>query len=653
MTAKLLRLATLCASVVIPLRAQTSVGTALRADITLNGAWQCVLNQPQVIPTSGWTPGRAPALPVSDGTTSIWYQQSLTVPQAWIVPGRRFFIKLGQAGHYAAVYVNGTFAGDHFGQYSPFKVEVTPSIVAGANEIQIYIHDADDTYSERGVTLDQSGCAVDNPNCEGNAFRPAAPTDQERNWVGLTGNITFEWRPACYLSDVYIVPSVQNGTLTANVTVNGLGSGMTAEAQVFDGATSVLSLPNLLVVSGTCSLLAPWTNPTLWEPGHPKLYTLQTTLLQGSQVVDTRYDRFGFREVWVSGKQVLLNGAPLWLTGDYVEKLSPLRYVNDRRPQAFNLFVMESSGFNTVQSHWDDPGASNLDLADEMGLLVVGSFFCDGRPEIQSQIDNLTDWTNTMAGYTSEWVMAERNHPSIVIWRPADVLPQTAPKTTVYPALDAAIQALDSRPIADTVSGTIDTYGQNIQSGSTCDDGSALAATLASETKPLLVKEIYGDFGLSCAPAFFNTIYSEAFGKAVGVIIQQLTLFDGSTFTPSWESQSGLGNRPASGASLPDFNTRTWTPTAFSTQFAALYQSNVGALLHASPTSGDFETALPADSQVAFLLPANGLGNPIGAVADGSTVWLVTPWRGSGNLIFSTQGQDVTQPVTVSAPAPF
>ena len=652
-------------------RAQSGIGASERVSINLNGTWQYVLNQPQSpIPTTGWTPTRVPALPIDDGTASVWYKLDFTVPSNWNQPGRRFFVTLDKAGHYGAVYFNGHFIYDHFGQFSPFTVEVTGNLVFGQNnEIEIYVHKADTVYIRRGVNIDQSTCPSNNPDCIGNAYRAAADTDQERNWVGLAGDISLYWTPGNYISDTEVVTSVRNSKITAYVTAQGTGA-LSARADVLDGSTVVLSLPPQGVTGGVATLQANWSNPVLWGPppyGQPKLYTLRTKLQQNGVTIDTTYTRFGFREVWVQGTRVMLNNQRLWMVGNYTSKLAPIRTVNDRRPQAFNLFIDQDSGFNSLQSHWDDPGQSWLDLADEMGVLVIGSYFCDGRgTNLQSQLDNVDDWTQWEVDTATEWAMARRNHPSLIIWRPTDVLPQGAVQTTVYPQLAGAIRGIDhsNRPFAD--GSDIDYWTQPIENGQTgtCNTDASFIAQIQSETKPLLTKELWGAQTLSCSPGFLSQFYADSFNYgSVGFILQEMQLFVYQPVTPVWFSISGIGNRPASlpyeaSGMLPNWMTGQWTPTAYSPEYAGLYTTYwQPSLFTSSPVSGDYQaTGLPSGVQFAYLAPGVGVGNPSGVIPanDGSgTAWFVVPTTGTFKLTYTVNNQTVSQNVTVTAPPPF
>ncbi len=647
--------------------AQVVVGKAPRAEVNLNGTWGYILNQPQSpIPSSGWINTRIPALPLTDGTVSVWYQRNLTVPLTWNTAGRSFFLKLEKAGHYAAIYVNGSLLGEHFGQFSSFEFDVTSAIIPGQpNLIQIYVHKADTTYVRPGLNLNQSSCPPENPDCMGNAYRASAPVVSERNWVGLVGDITFSWRPTENVSDVFVVSSVRNLTLTANLQINGASPSATVQATVLDGSTPVLSLPPQPVVAGAATLEAPWANPVFWGPapyGQPKLYTLQTQLLESGQVVDTIYTQFGFREIWQVGTTLYLNNQKLYMAGNFCEKLAPIRYMNDRRPQAFMLWVLEQSGMNMIESHWDDAGEPLLQLADEMGVLVVAAFYCDGRPAGQSQVDSVSGWTDWMVSTAQEWTQARRNHPSIIIWRPTDVFPTGVAEASIYPQIAKAVRDEDpsGRPVAD--GSDVDTFVQNIQDayGTECDHGLALESQLARETKPLFTREIYGNFNLPCEASMLKSYYNVSWtDNSAGILQGIMPIYVHTSITPTWFSISGIGNRPTDPQLTTNWMKRNYQLTTYGTQFTNLYKQYVQpALLNTSPTSGDFQApSLPASGvETVFLQSSTDVANPYGVTVadDGSgTAWFVVPLTGAYQMIYTLNGIDISQNVTVMAPNPF
>jgi beta-galactosidase/beta-glucuronidase len=334
--------------------------TPIRMEICLNGAWDTVLNAGgDQIPSAGWSPRRVPAMPITGNppATSIWHRYNVRIPILWIKPERNFLLKIDKAGHYAAVYWNGQRMGEHYGQFSPFEIDVTAALKPGDNEIAIYVHNASGKYARPGVV-------VSDP-MEGNAYRGATDNPAQRNWVGIVGDISLAWRPAAHISDVFVVPSVRKKQLTARIETAGAGAyGATVRAAVLDKSSVLLEMPEKGLTGGAAPELAvPWPDAVLWGPepyGKAKLYVLRTELLRGGKVVDRTFTRFGFREVWVEGKDVLLNGKKLWMAGTYFGKLAPIRYINDRRPEARMLQLMQEAGLDTLHGHWDelgDPGS--------------------------------------------------------------------------------------------------------------------------------------------------------------------------------------------------------------------------------------------------------------------------------------------------------
>ncbi len=530
----------------------TGLAEVPRAKICLNGSWETVFNSPgDKMPAAEWSVRRAPAMPFAGNppTTSVWYRRTIQIPTAWAKADRRFFLSLEKAGHYAAVHWNGRFCGEHYGQYTPFEADVTREMRFGEpNEIAIFVHNASGRYVRPDAEFSDP--------LVGNAYRGATEQDFQRNWVGIVGDIFLGWHPPCYIADVFVIPSVRKRRIEARVEVAGAGSqwpGLTTRAAVLDEGRIVRRLPEKPVAGGgAITLAADWRDPELWGPepyGKAKLYVLRTELMSRGKLVDRCLTRFGFREVWVEGRDALLNGKKLWMAGTYFNKLAPIRYLNDCLAQSRVIQIMQASGLNTLHGHWDELGQTWLDLADEMGMLVLGGFYCDGRPNIQSRAD--PGWLDWMAATCREWVRTFRNHPSIVVWRPADVLPQNlfSQRETVYGRLAEQVRREDgTRPLAD--GSDIAAWGQGAfrdpRNPQVYDDGSRMAERLAASRKPFLTKEIWTGFAdVENLSRFFRVFYEKSFsGGGTGIMVQHLPLIQrAGAFHIEWLSESGLGNR--------------------------------------------------------------------------------------------------------------
>jgi Glycosyl hydrolases family 2, TIM barrel domain len=208
--------------------------------------------------------------------------------------------------------------------------------------------------------------------------------------------------------------------------------------------------------------------------------------------------------------------------------------------------VMQQAGLNTLHGHWDDLGEPWLDLCDEMGMLVLGGMYCDGRPQIQSKAG--PGWDEFMLGSCRRWTRTVRNHPSIVVWRPADsVMPpgaQSPQMTARY--MDVVRQEDGTRPFAtDNEHSEIASHAQSPlknprEPQGEYDDGSVVAQKLAASSRPLLTKEIYAGFrdNVDKLTLFFRQFYEKSWaGRGTGVIVQHIPLIDRATpFKIQWLS---------------------------------------------------------------------------------------------------------------------
>ncbi|HPA19258.1 MAG TPA: hypothetical protein PLU30_16040 [Verrucomicrobiae bacterium] len=61
----------------------------------------------------------------------------------------------------------------------------------------------------------------------------------------------------------------------------------------------------------------------LWAPGSPNLYAALLSLKQGDRIVDSHFTRFGWRQFCIRGSDLLLNGQPIKLIGDFLHPFGP------------------------------------------------------------------------------------------------------------------------------------------------------------------------------------------------------------------------------------------------------------------------------------------------------------------------------------------
>ncbi|WP_260706600.1 glycoside hydrolase family 2 TIM barrel-domain containing protein [Edaphobacter flagellatus] len=643
-----------------------------RMEFCINGRWEISLDDSESrVPSQGWISLRAPARPPivrEQPNKAHWYRCNLVIPPDWAGADRTYFFRIEKLGHYAVLYWNGKRISDHFGQYSPFEADITGHLVPGvANEVVVYVHDASGPYARPGGKISTQK--------QGRAYRGAVIHESDRNWTGIVGDITLGWRPSTHISNVYVIPSVREGKLEVETSTAGPGrpgAGMMIHTTVLDGDRVVLELPER-----SASLVAPvrtqadWHRPILWGPepyGQPKLYSVYTELRSNGLVIDRLLTRFGFREVWIEDRTLFLNGKKLWVSGTYFNKLSALRYLNDSHSQSLMLSIMQQSGLNLLHGHWDCLGTPWLNRCDEQGMLVMAGFFCDGRPDIQSDADS--DWEGWMESTCFDWVRTVRNHPSIVIWRPTDVIPENLwdkPGETVafYSRMAKQVRKLDtSRPLADDTD--IQSWAQGSLKDQSVpgiyDDGSYMAEVMASTNKPFLTKEIYTNFSNVCeVSSFLRLFYEKAYrGGGAGVIVQHIPLIDRENkFHLSWLSESGYGNRDAGSdmdqENLPnwcDSRQPIWTPSVYSRLFSELYTQFLRRKPQATEKKQQGEVLFSGliPNEFVVLMPSKpGRCEPVGLRVSGDgTAWIKDIFPGE----YVLHCQRSLVPIVVSITAP-
>ncbi len=151
-----------------------------------------------------------------------------------------------------------------------------------------------------------------------------------------------------------------------------------------------------------------------WSPEDPKLYALEALLSQDGKPVDDWIDRIGFREITVSGSQILLNGKPLRLRGfNRHEEYASFGQSVPLKAMLQDIQLMRDMGANCVRTcHYpNDPRF--LDLCDEMGLLVWEESHARGLSEEQMKHPLFME---QLRRSTEEMVLQHMNHPSVFIW---------------------------------------------------------------------------------------------------------------------------------------------------------------------------------------------------------------------------------------------
>ncbi len=154
-----------------------------------------------------------------------------------------------------------------------------------------------------------------------------------------------------------------------------------------------------------------------WDVDNPHLYTLQSELFVDGALTDVEYTRFGFRTIdYTSDKGFFLNGRHIKLKGVCLHhdlgSLGSAVHPDAIRRQ---LTLLRSMGVNALRTAHNPPAKVFMDIADEMGFLVMSEIL-DMWTQPKTAYDYARFFNDWIEKDVASWIRRDRNHPSVIMW---------------------------------------------------------------------------------------------------------------------------------------------------------------------------------------------------------------------------------------------
>ena len=363
-----------------------------------------------------------PSYPASwNSVREAWMQRTVHVPAGW--GNDRVILHFEAVAGKAQVFVDGKKVAENFDLFLPFEADVTDLVTPGADfDLRVFVQ-------SQKLFEDRSGV--------GRRTVPAG--SMWGSFIdGIWQDVYLLRRPVVRVDDVYIRPLVSEGILEikarirndgdrkAAVTLSGSivkwlnRSGKTVQEapvpawepgeKALDIAPVKLTLPAGDTLTRTFRI--PAAGLRTWTPDHPDLYVLLLTLGTGRKTLDTKYERFGWREWTLEGGMLCLNGEPYPLRGDSWHFMG-IPQMTRRYAWAWFTAIKGMNG-NAVRPHAQVYPRFYLDLADEMGICVLeetANWASDGGPALE----NPQFWEHSRE-HLRRMVLRDRNHASVFGW---------------------------------------------------------------------------------------------------------------------------------------------------------------------------------------------------------------------------------------------
>jgi beta-galactosidase len=334
-----------------------------------------------------------------------WYRKHFTLNES--DKDKRIYVDFDGAMAYAKVWLNGKYVGEWPYGYTSFRLDLTPYVIIGKENII-------------AVRLDT------------------------KNWDS-------RWYPGAGLyRNVWLVKTSQvhvvyNGLYCTSPEIKKEQAALEIQAEVENDLNepvsvnlnaTVYKLDNKQQPSGdpvvkTGKVMA-WIpaaskhnfvigtyikNPVLWDIEDPELYKIVVNVFKGDEAADVVETNFGFRTLnftardgfYLNGKKVNVNGVCNH------HDLGALGSAFNTRAAERQLELLKEMGCNAIRTSHNPPAPELLDLCDKMGFLVMDEAF-DAWVTPKKPLDYNKLCNAWVVEDLKALVRRDRNHPSVFLW---------------------------------------------------------------------------------------------------------------------------------------------------------------------------------------------------------------------------------------------
>lgn len=338
-----------------------------------------------------------------------WYRKNFEVPADFNSGKDRWYLDFDGVMSRPLIYVNGQKAGEWAYGYNSFRVDITPYLKPGQQNL----------------------VAVMASNLElSTRWYPGAGI-YRHVWLEKTGPVHLTQWPTYVTTPeitadsalVKVQTTVSNtGDTPAEVTVN-----QTVEGTASHSSTITIAPGTQGVVEQELRI----PNPRLWSCESPNLYQLQTQVSMNGKEIDSRITTFGVRSVEWRKEGFFLNGKRVQLKGVCEHHdLGALGAAFHTRAYERKIEKLKEMGCNSIRMTHNPPAPEVLDLCDKHGILVIDELFDIWKRQKYEKVNGYhIYWDEWWKKDVQNFMLRDRNHPSIIAWSGGnEIMEQTMSK---------------------------------------------------------------------------------------------------------------------------------------------------------------------------------------------------------------------------------
>ena len=225
--------------------------------------------------------------------------------------------------------------------------------------------------------------------------------DYSKAYITMSADVANHSHNSASYSIAYVITDAEGKTVAEYC----CGKECTAVEQAPCKATACQQIAPMQTIEQSFQQTIEITNPMLWSPEQPYLYTLTASIKKDGKVIDAESVKFGVREVvFDKDRGLILNGKNIKLKG--VNMHQDHAGVGAAIPDdllEYRIRQLKKMGCNAYRASHNPTTKAMLNVCDSLGMLVIEENRLSGISKYQ--IDML-----------KQTIRRARNHPSIILW---------------------------------------------------------------------------------------------------------------------------------------------------------------------------------------------------------------------------------------------
>lgn len=342
----------------------------------------------------------------------VWYDR-MFFQQPRGAADQRLYLRFEGVHYYCMVWLNGHEIMMHVGAHLPFEADVTAILSAEQPPYRITVA------VNNTLTPTTLPCGtVEYLN--GPMYPPDGVFVQNLqfdffNYAGIQHRVLLYSVPAAHIQDMLLLTapaSEGSSQWTVMCNINVTGNPQEFDVQLLDKSGTLVAQYN----GSSSDFVLKVDNPKLWWPWTMAeygevayLYTLQVKYGQ-----DVYRQSIGLRTVEVEGTRFLINGKPFYFHGVDKHEDADIRGKGYDVPLILkDVNMMKWLGVNAFRTSHYPYSEELMHLCDKEGIVVIDETPAVGLHE---SFNFVTATLNHHLQVTTELILRDRNHPSVVMW---------------------------------------------------------------------------------------------------------------------------------------------------------------------------------------------------------------------------------------------